>query len=278
MLLRSISMQLRIIWERKIASIILFLLFCLILINYFNNVMTYRGTDVIDMYHPMKLLTLSNYSEYSFYLLQYFPLLVVIPAGFALFADKTLNQYIFIQSRIGARNYYFGKLIVVFLVTFTVFTLPFLLEILLNCLAFPITGIGDPSNLGYYSESYIESTNMYLFSSLYLQSPYLYAVFFTVVFGVFSGVLAMFTVAISTFQIKYKVLLFLPIYLLLHGVGMIIQLVPSLSIDTNYFLYLRFYEPLRNSTDNLIAFFTFIALIFSLSILIVFFKLRKGAI
>lgn len=102
-------MQLQVIWERKIAVIMFFLLFCLVLMNYFNNVMTYRGTDIVDMYHPMKLLTLSNYSKYYFYFLQYYPFLVVIPAGFSLFADKRLNQYIFIKSRVGVRNYYIGK-------------------------------------------------------------------------------------------------------------------------------------------------------------------------
>ncbi len=278
MLFQSIYMQWRIIWERKIATILLFLLFCLVLANYFSNVMTYRGTDIIDMYHPMKLLTLSNYSENSFYLLLYYPLLVVIPAGFALFADKPLNQYIFIQSRVGARNYYVGKLIVVFLVTFAVFTLPFLIEILLNCIAFPMKATGDPSNLGYYNEDYLQITNMYLFSSLYIQSPYLYAVFFTVFFGVFSGVLAMFTVAISSFPIKYKVLLFLPIYLLLHGFAIIKQLVPILSIETNYFYNLGFYYPLRNSTDTLIALISFVVLVFCLSALIISLKMRKGAI
>lgn len=278
MLSYSIQMQWRMIWERKIATIILFLLFCLILVNYFNNVMTYKGTDIVDMYHPMKLLTLSNYSEFCFYLLQYYPLLVVIPAGFSLFADKRFNQYIFIQSRVGARNYYLGKIIAVFLVNFTVFTIPFLVEILLNCIAFPLAATGDPSNLGYYNETYIEITNTYLFSSLYNQSPYLYAVFFTLVFGVFSGMLATFTIAISTFPIRFKVLLFLPVYLLLHGVGMLKQIVPSITFETNYFYNLGFYYPVQNATDSLIAFLSFIVLLLCLSLFIVIYRMRKDAL
>src|SRR5699024_10701473 len=142
--------------------------------------------DVVDMYHPMKLLTLSSYSEYSFYILQYYPLIVVIPAGFSLFADKHLHQFILIQSRVGARNYYFGKLIVVFLVTCFVFTVPFLMEIMLNILVFPRMATGDPSNLSPYDMSNI--IKQYLFSDLYIQSPYLYAIFFTLIFGMFSGV------------------------------------------------------------------------------------------
>src|SRR5690625_3757716 len=158
-------MQLKVIWEKRIALIIFFLLFGLMLVNYFTNVFTYSGTDIVDMYHPMKILTLSSHSKYSFYLMQYYPLLVVIPAGFTLFADKQVNQYIFIQSRVGARNYYLGKFIVVFLVTFIVFTVPFLIEILLNVIAFPITATGDPSNLSIYQR--IEEIRMYLLSDLY---------------------------------------------------------------------------------------------------------------
>ena len=276
MFLRSISMQMRIIWERKIATIVFFLLFVLMLINFFTNVMIYKGSDMVNMYHPMKLLTLSTYSKYSFYLLQFYPFLVIIPAGFALFADKTLNQYIFIQARVGARNYYLGKLIGVFLVTFIVFTVPFLLEIIPNYLAFPISAVSDPSNLSYYSENYFETNDTYLFSFLYVQSPYLYAVVFIVIFGIISGVLAMFTVAISAFPIKFKVLLFLPIYLLLNGVAMLDHLLPTLKIETDYFIYLRFYEPLHGVTNNLIALFTFIILIAYLSISIMIFKIRRG--
>lgn len=278
MLSRSIQMQWRMIWERKIAKILLFLFFCVVLINYFHNVLTYKGTDIVDMYHPMKLLTLSNYSEFCFYLLQYYPLFVVIPAGFSLFADHRCNQYIFLQSRVGARNYYLGKLIAVFCVTFTVFTVPFLIEILLNCLAFPMAATGDPSNLGFYHETYIGITNMYLFSSLYYQSPYMYAVFFTLAFGVASGILAMFTIAISTFPIKYRVLLFLPVYLLLYGIGLLKQIVPTISVETNYFYHLGFYYPVKNGMESFIAFWIFMFLLLCLSLLMVFYKMRKDAI
>jgi hypothetical protein len=276
MLFHSINMQLKVIWERKVATFILFLLISLMLVNYFNNVFTYRGTDVINMYHPMKLLTLSSYSEYSYYIMQYFPLLVVIPAGFSYFADKHLNQFIFIQSRVGARNYFLGKLIVVFLVTFFVFTVPFLIEILLNILAFPTTAVGDPSNRSTYE--LIDLFNMYLFSSLYKFSPYLYALFFTLVFGFFSSVLAIFTVAVSTFPIKFKVLLFLPVYVLLYLLGMVKQLFPAVTFETTYFFYLGFYHPLRDSTSSLLVFFSFTMILLVLSVLIISIKMKKDAL
>ncbi|MGG0717219.1 hypothetical protein ABE096_06415 [Robertmurraya massiliosenegalensis] len=268
-------MQFKVIFEKKSALTILFLLMGIILINYFTNVVTYKGTDVIAMYHPMKLLTLSSFSEYSFYILQYFPLIVVMPAGFSLFTDKQGNQYIFIQSRVGAHRYYWGKLIVVFLVTFFIFTVPFLLEILLSTIAFPMMATGDPSNLSTYDASYMNTVNMYLLSDLYIYSPYIYAIFFTLIFGLFSGILAVFTVSISTFSIKYKVLLFLPVYLLLYFLGMLKQLFPTMSVETNYFFYLAFYHPLQNASNSLFFFILFALILLFLSILIVVLKIRK---
>ncbi|WP_157065218.1 hypothetical protein [Amphibacillus sediminis] len=265
------------IWQKKVATVIFFLLMTLVLVNYFSNVWTYQGTDVVDMYHPMKLLTLSNWSKYSFYLMQYFPLLVVVPAGFALFTDKQLNQYIFIQSRLGARYYLLGKMIVVFSVTFFVFSVPFLIEILLNLIAFPVSAVGDPSNIGIYDVSYISGVHMQLFSGLYIQSPYLYAVVFTLFFGVFSGVLALFTVAVSTFPIKFKVLLFLPVYLLLYLVSLSKQLIPTIPVDTNYFLYLPLFNLFYNPTGSLMAWVTFTVSLCLLSILIIVVKMRRDA-
>ncbi|KPB06041.1 hypothetical protein [Bacillus sp. CHD6a] len=278
MLLQSINMQWRVIVEKKVAMIVFFFLFSIMLVNYFTNLLTYSGTDIVDMYHPMKLLTLSNYSEYSFYLLQYFPLLLVIPAGFSLFGDKQNNQLLFIQSRVSIGAYYWGKLIVVFLVTFIIFTVPFLLEILLNIIAFPNSAVGDPSNLSWYDASYIEMVSMYFLSDLFIFSPYLYAIVFIFIFGLFSSVLAMFTVAISIFPIKYKVLLFLPVYALLYVVGMAKQLFPTLTLETNYFYYFAFYYPIANSTKSLTGLFVFIGIIFVVSVLLILFKIRKGDI
>lgn len=276
MLLRSIKMQLKVIYEKRIAMVMLFLLLAVVLVNYFENIFTYQGFDVVNMYHPMKILTLSSFSEYGYYLMQYFPLLVVIPAGFSLYADKHLNQLIYIQSRVGARHYYLGKLIVTFLVSFFVFTAPFLLEILLNLIAFPISATGDPSNVSFYERAH--DFNLLLFSELYVRAPYLYAILFTFIFGMFSGILAVFTVAISTFPIRFKVLLFLPVYLLLYLLGMLKQLIPTLSIETNYFFYLSFYHYLPNASMSFSALLVFMLFILALSVLIITIKMKKDTL
>ncbi|MDO5408947.1 MAG: hypothetical protein Q4F21_00655, partial [Lachnospiraceae bacterium] len=60
--------------------------------------------------------------------------------------------------------------------------------------------------------------------------------------GLVSGVLAVFTIAISTFPIKYKILLFIPVWTLLNCLGMIKQLFPQIPVDTTYNIYLQMYD------------------------------------
>lgn len=271
MLMNSIKMQLRVIWERKVATTMFVILLALVLLNYFNNVFTYKGTDIVDMYHPMKLLTLTYYSGYSYYLMQYFPLIVVIPAAFSLYADKVSKQIIFIQSRIGARNYYLGKLIVVFVVTCFVFSVPFLIEIILNMIAFPTSATGNTFN--YDEFQFFDLIKQYFLTDFYIFSPFWYSVFFTLVFGVFSGILVMLTVAISTFPIKFKVLLFLPVFLFLNLLYYFKNLFPE--IETSHFFYLTLFNPHINSTGSLLFLSSIVFITLTVSIAIISYRVRK---
>lgn len=121
-------------------------------------------------------------------------------------------------SRLGVRTYIWSKLTAAFMTTFIVFTLPFLIEIVLNCLSFPLGAIGDFSNLDTYSPSFEDMTAAYSLSGLYGISPYLYAVVCTFGLGVLAGLLAAVTVAISAvIKVKYSVTLILPAFLLLEA-------------------------------------------------------------
>lgn len=118
MLFKSIRIQMEIISEKKGVVFLFFGLIILVLMNYLKNVFTYAGTDLVEMYHPMKLLVLSSYGAYGYYLMQCYPLLVIIPAGFSYFVDNSSREKVLIQARVGVKNYYYGKLISVFMITF----------------------------------------------------------------------------------------------------------------------------------------------------------------
>lgn len=57
--------------------------------NYITNVLTFRGTDVSQMYQPMKLLALSLNKVYfsaniQLLIVMIYPILVAVPAGFLI--------------------------------------------------------------------------------------------------------------------------------------------------------------------------------------------------
>ena len=249
MLCRFIKLQTGEMLRKKTTVALYLALLCLVLYNFLSNVFTYRGTDIVEMIQPMKLLLLSNDNRLSFFLLMCWPLLVVLPAGFGYLSDKQAGEIPLLQARVGWKTYLTGKCIAAFIATFLVFTLPFLIEIGLNCLAFPLQAIGDIWNHSTISEYYVFMVRSYLFHQIYLLSPYLYAVLCTLLFGLMSGILAVFTVAVSTFSfMKYKILAFIPGYVLLSLVGLLRQSIPSIRVDTHYYYYLSLFSVGDKST------------------------------
>ncbi|GMQ57180.1 hypothetical protein AN1V17_15750 [Vallitalea sediminicola] len=276
MLLKSVRMQIKSILNHKEVFITMCILMLFVFINYFTNVLKYNGKDITDMYFPMKLLLLSSGSgAANYYFMQYFPLLVIIPVAFSYVYDRDSKEIIYIQSRVGLKHYYIGKIISVFLVAFFVFTIPFIIEIIINCIAFPINATGDLSNANIYEKIYIDLVGNYFFYNLYVIHPYIYTFLVTLVFGLICGVLTVFVVAISMYNIKFKILLFLPVYILLYGIGMIGHIVPSIKVSLSYFNYLSIFDC---SKKSLIGYCLTIVLILLVSIVMIMTKSRKDSL
>lgn len=221
MFFRAVKAQLSQIMQQRMTQILLALLTCFVGYNYIGNVLTFQGKDVLDMYQPMKILSLSynraGYNETNTMLfVQLYPLLVACPAGLALAREKQLKLNSLIETRVGRFQYNLSKVTAVFLATTIVFSLPFFIEIVLNILAFPLDAPMDMCYPYYYSTQYIDAVNSYWFSGLFLFSPCLYAVVMTVLFGAFSGLIAAMVAAFSSlFPVKFRVLyVILPFVLL----------------------------------------------------------------
>lgn len=222
MFLKATVSQGKFMLRQKKAWIVFYILLAMVLVNFVTNVLMFRGMDSLAMYQPMKLLLLSwnktmSGGDLLLGFLQIYPLLVICPAVFSLAEEQQSKEYILLSARLGNMKYRFSKLLAVFGVTFLIFTLPFFIEIILNCLAFPLNAQGDLSNWNYYDPTYIESVNNYLFSKIFLMSPYLSAVLGTILFGIASGIFAAFTTAFSSVvRFRYRIFLFLPIFILLN--------------------------------------------------------------
>lgn len=222
MLFRATISQTAFMLKKKESVCVFYVLFFIVIINFISNVIYYQGRDIAEMYHPMKLLLLSYNNTYlnatnMLLLIQLYPLLVVCPAGFSLAREYQLGTNVFLVSRLGNFTYQVSKYLSAFLTTMIVFTVPFLLEILLNCLSFPLSATGDLSNMSIYDSAYRTSVNHYFMKNIYVYSPYLYAVIGTLFWGIISGLLGVFTVSVSSLiRVKYKVFLFLPVFVVLN--------------------------------------------------------------
>jgi len=278
MFLKTTILQIKFMLKSKEAIITFSALLMLVICNFVGNVLEFQGMDVSAMYHPMKLLTLSyNKSIYDasavIVFTQLFPLLAAFPAGFSYVKEHQTREDVYLVSRMGKSLYYTGKLVSAFLCSAIVFSVPFLIEIGLNCISFPQQASGDFTNMSIYNAEYISSVRCYLFSDLYVSSPILYAVVMTVLMGIVSGMLGMFTVAFSyVFTVKYRVLLVLPVYLLLSLLGYADSFLPEGAARINWFHYLLLFDYSEKSEVYMLYFAIVIVVFVLLSIL----RRRKG--
>lgn len=216
-------------WGTLLAFV---LLLALALNNFVENVLEFLGTDTLLMYHPAKLLSLSHNKAYYaadtiLMLVQLVPLLICIPAALSLAKEQRTGEAVLMVSRLGARTYLFSKVTAVFVVTTLVFSVPFFIELALNCVSFPLESTGDFGSGDVYGSEYIEAVKHYLFYPLYRISPYLYTVVGILHFGVVMGVLAAATTTFSALvQVKFRVVLLLPAFLLLQLTTYLSESVP----------------------------------------------------
>ncbi|MCM1186157.1 MAG: hypothetical protein NC251_08260 [Lachnoclostridium sp.] len=223
MIFKAAMSQTAFMLKKRESLCVFYVLFFMVLHNFIGNVLYFQGLDILVMKQPMQLLLLSHLrtnlnSSNTLMLIQLYPILVVIPAGFSLAREYQRGTRVFLVSRLGNSVYQISKYLAVFFTTMIIFTVPFLLEILLNCVSFPLSAMGDLLYSSRSTESaYIEGINHYFMKEAYLYSPYLYAVLGTLFWGAGAGLLSVFTAALSSLiRVKYNVFLFLPVFALLN--------------------------------------------------------------
>lgn len=220
--MRTTRSQIVFLLRQKEAVFTFCVLMLLVLANFVENCQMFQGQDVIKLAHTTKMGLLSwNRASYSADLAllfqQIYPLLVVCPAGFVLAKERGTQEHILMITRMGSGMYYFSKLFSAFIVTAVMFIIPFLVEIPLHIIAFSTRPTWDLSHWGAYETQYIAEVRNYLFSGLYIRSPYGYAVVKIVLFGLFSGLMGAFSVAVSAlYRVKFRITVLLPVFLLLN--------------------------------------------------------------
>lgn len=197
-----------------------------------------RGVDVSNIFHPAIMNGLTADWDYSWFFTKYYSFLVVLPACFCFFDDKKTGMEVMLKSRMGCERYYSSKTVAGFLATFFCFVIPFLLELLLNVMIFPMEATKNVSNWADYSSTYIQQAQRYLLSDLFFENVYMHFFVHILLVGLVSGCASVFVMGISCFGVKYKVFLFLPVYLLWY----IISTYSTETVNTYVDSYLLYCE------------------------------------
>lgn len=90
-------------------------------------------------------------------MIQVYSLVLVISIACTYFNDRETKVGVYIRAKVVVRDYFYGKLLAMFLTTFIVFTTLFLLETIPNYICFPIGTAHDHSNALYYNFVEIEN-------------------------------------------------------------------------------------------------------------------------
>lgn len=270
-MIKSIKNQSKLLLNKPTVVCVFLFLCAVVLFNYIRNVTMYQGSDVIEMYHPMHILTMNDYEYDGFIILQLLPLLIVLPCGFSYFEDKVSGMEIFQVARYG-RKYYWAKIVAVFGVSMFVFTVPFLLEMVMNMLSFPLEAKSDMSGFSFYDEPIINIVKEYLFYELYLYDVYLYTFICILLFGIWMGVLASFVVAISYFPfVKFRLILFLPLYILIE----LLDFLCSSGVIKENTYYCDYFYLFHSSSKSEKGYFLLLGGIFLVTIAITLWKCRR---
>jgi hypothetical protein len=222
-------------------SFTIILFFCLVC--YLINVISVIDSDIFNIYSANSLFALNSYNNYWNIFCNIYPFLLVFPFSFSYIDDLNAKINPYFMGRMGKRNYFVSKMITCFIGGFIIIFIPFIINLILCNLTFPHnnTTFFGAYNLVNYSEN-LTGINVFintkqkglLFLKLYLLSPLAYNLFYITILSIFTGILSMVSLALSFFQSKYKIILFVPIFLFFHLSNILDTISYSSDTYTNY--------------------------------------------
>lgn len=220
---QAIKMQCSLMFHKYSFKFVFSLMMIYSLGVYLINLYTSSGKDVSTLHSAVSLYVGSSIGEYFHYFSSIFPFIVVFPFAFSYLNDKSVNIIPFVMTRMGSNYYYSSKLIAAFIGGVLIILIPFAINLLLLTITFPHN---DNTYFGFFHDinygSRLLGTNVIVssagkglpFLQLYMTSPLLHSCLYLVFLSLFSGLLSIFALACSYWISKYKVLVFIPVYLL----------------------------------------------------------------
>lgn len=210
-----------------------------VLLNYFSYVKKMYGFGTSGLMGAYEYDALSSWSEYEWYYNQFFVFVVIIPAGFAFFQDFYSGNNILMEYRMGRLRYFYTKCIAIILVGMLAFVIPFLFGLLLDWITFPQQYGHYPDYSTYYSSYYLNYAHSVTNSDFYLNHPWCYHILMTLGIGFFAGVVSLFTSLFLFFGFKFRILYFLPFYVVNYLLSVLAQRTGIEGLDLYWYTMLE---------------------------------------
>lgn len=154
-----------------------------------------------------------------------YPFLLVVPFATSVLDDVSKRTCTGIFLRGDRKSYVIGKYIAVFAGNFLIIFIPFLLNLLL---CFGIYGsnartpfgerrLGNLDNMLYGTrKAYHTLSNKLLFADIFDKNPFLFYFLYLLLLAFLTGMLGVFVMSVSMWMRRYKIFLFLPVYILMR--------------------------------------------------------------
>lgn len=235
----SIKVQLKIMRVSREFRVALLISFVYAVYSFVFYALEARKEDLFHVLDANEYVCFSpNNGLWNMFLMVY-PFLVVMPFATSYISDYKNRLIVIYASRVSRRNYYVSKLVAAFVGSALVVAIPFLLNLLL-------CNIFLPHNLNlwtiypmrnYYGRllgltfAYKHISSQIPFLGVLLSSPVLYGVLYIFLFSFISGLLGMLAMAISFVVKRFKIILYIPIYVLIKILMNIDMVVLDAAID-----------------------------------------------
>jgi len=208
---------------------------------YLLNVHANLHMDISSTLSASSLFVLDEMGEYFRYLQNLFPFLVLFPYSFSYLEDKKTRMGSLLQVRMSNKYYYLSQMVSCFLGGMLLFFVPLLLNLILTNITFIETGYtyyGYYNDYGYCSDllgtnATIPTVNTGMsYLGVYLTSPFLYSLMYTLFISLFAGLFSIFGLSCSFYIKNNKITLLIINYLLFLG-GTILN---NISNSSNMYL------------------------------------------
>lgn len=243
-IMKNIFVQMKLMFKRK-SFIITFAGMMMTSISVFlYNSITYFNRDFTAVKAAKYLYMGSDLMGDTVVVFMFIiPIISVLPFADTFFEERKNKTTEFCLSITSNNTYYFSKLFTVFFSGFIVNFIPFLTNMLLNFIAFPLDSSVDATNMSYVdSHLFADVMETGLFQELFARNMYLYNLLYLLILSVCGGLFAVIVYQFSFFYSESRILLnfsFLAIYCFLYMILEVFKL-PEFGL-VNYMFAASFY-------------------------------------